>query len=187
MNGILIGKNLKDNKLRHAEYYGMQEKFDELYQQSKEMENFKNLMKIIISEENILLAYRNIKRNKGSNTPPVDKVTIENIEKLTQEQFVAKMRNRFSNYCPNVVRRKEIPKPNGKTRPLGIPSFWDRIVQQSILQVLEPICEARFCTRSYGFRSNKSAEQAIADAVFKINQTNLTYVVDVDIQGFFDE
>lgn len=85
MNEILIGKKLKDNKLRHAEYYGMQEKFDELYQQSKEMKNFKNLMKIIISEENILLAYRNIKRNKGSNTPSVHKVTIENIEKLTQE------------------------------------------------------------------------------------------------------
>ncbi|PGZ43930.1 group II intron reverse transcriptase/maturase [Bacillus anthracis] len=187
MNEILIGKKLKDNKLRHAEYYGMQEKFDELYQQSKEMKNFKNLMKIIISEENILLAYRNIKRNKGSNTPSVDKVTIENIEKLTQEQFVAKMRNRFGNYCPNVVRRKEIPKPNGKTRPLGIPSFWDRLVQQSILQVLEPICEARFCTRSYGFRPNRSAEQAIADAMFKINQTNLTYVIDVDIQGFYDE
>lgn len=65
--------------------------------------------------------------------------------------------------------------------------MWDRIIQQCILQVLEPICEAQFCNRSYGFRPNRSAEHAIADSTKKVNQQNLTYVVDVDIKGFFDE
>ncbi len=65
--------------------------------------------------------------------------------------------------------------------------MWDRIIQQCILQVMEPICEAQFCNRSYGFRPNRSAENAIADATRRVNQQNLTYVVDVDIRGFFDE
>ncbi|QNK89071.1 group II intron reverse transcriptase/maturase [Sporosarcina sp. resist] len=178
---------LKDNKSRHAEYYGMQAVFDELHKKSNEGKKFKQLMGIIASKENILLAYRNIKRNKGSYTPSVDRITIEKIERMPQDQLLKNIENRFNNYQPNKVRRKEIPKPNGKTRPLGIPSLWDRLIQQCILQVLEPICEAKFNTRSYGFRPNRSAEHAIADANFKINQTNLTYVVDVDIKSFFDE
>ncbi|WP_332696293.1 group II intron reverse transcriptase/maturase [Halalkalibacter lacteus] len=187
MNEKSKDRILKDNKNRHAEYYGMQAVFDELYKKSNEGKKFKHLTRIITSKDNILLAYRNIKRNKGSYTPSVDRITIETIERMSQDQLLKNIENRFNNYQPSKVRRKEIPKPNGKTRPLGIPSLWDRLIQQCILQVLEPICEAKFNTRSYGFRPNRSAEHAIADANFKINQTNLMYVVDVDIQGFFDE
>ncbi|HAR2082238.1 TPA: group II intron reverse transcriptase/maturase, partial [Enterococcus faecium] len=71
--------------------------------------------------------------------------------------------------------------------PLGIPSIWDRIAQQCILQVLEPICEAKFNNHSYGFRPNRSAEHAIADCMARMNQSHMEYVVDVDIKGFFDE
>lgn len=81
----------------------------------------------------------------------------------------------------------EIPKPNGKTRPLGIPSMWDRIAQQCILQVLEPICEANFYKYSYGFRPTKSAENAISACNGPINNNKMQYVVDIDIKGFFDE
>ncbi|MFK4367166.1 group II intron reverse transcriptase/maturase [Bacillus sp. RC55] len=177
----------KDKKLRHNEYYGIQPALDDLYQRATKKKPFKNLMPIIISDENILLAFRNIKGNKGSKTAACDNVNIEDIERMEQSYFLNEVKRRFRNYQPQKVRRKEIPKPNGKTRPLGIPSMWDRIIQQCILQVLEPICEAQFCTRSYGFRPNRGAEHAIADSVKKVNQQNLTYVVDVDIKGFFDE
>ena len=89
-------------------------------------------------------------------------------------------------YTPKSVRRKEIPKPNGSTRPLGIPCIWDRLVQQCIKQVMEPICEARFSNNSYGFRPNRSVENAIAATYRLMQKSGLHYVVEFDIKGFFD-
>ncbi|EGO9026006.1 group II intron reverse transcriptase/maturase, partial [Enterococcus faecalis] len=187
MNQNLLEKTPKNNKLRYAEYYGMIEIYDELFNKSNEGKIFKNLMGIIISTDNILLAYRTIKRNGGSTTKGIDGVTVKDIEKLSQSEFIGKVRNRFNFYKPRKVRRVEIPKPNGKTRPLGIPSIWDRIAQQCILQVLEPICEAKFNKHSYGFRPLRSTDNAIADCMYRINKSHMQYVVDIDIQGFFDE
>lgn len=100
--------------------------------------------------------------------------------------MIQRVRKILFNYHPRAVRRKEIPKPNGTTRPLGIPCIWDRIIQQCILQVLEPICEAKFSENSYGFRPNRSCQQAIAATYKHINRTGLTYIVEVDIKDFFD-
>lgn len=179
-------KKIKHKKLRHNEYYNLQETFDTLYAKSKVGEVFNNLMEIISSEENIKLAYRNIKRNTGSKTSGVDKLTIKDIESIASDDYVKIVQKKMSWYKPRVVRRVEIPKPNGKMRPLGIPAIWDRIVQQCILQVLEPICEAKFYRSSYGFRPNKSAENAIADCYKKIQRQKIHFVVDIDIKGFFD-
>lgn len=176
----------KREKLRHLEYYGLQEILDKLYAESKIGRIFKNLMAIIRSEENIKLAYRNIKKNTGSNTKGTDKLTIKEIAKIPEQKYIEVVRNKISWYKPKAVRRVEIPKPNGKTRPLGIPTIWDRLVQQCILQVLEPICEAKFSKHSHGFRPNRSAEHAIAEANFRINHSKTYFVVDVDIKGFFD-
>ena len=96
------------------------------------------------------------------------------------------VRKRLQNFHPHAIRRVEIPKPDGRLRPLGIPTIEDRIIQQCIKQVLEPICEARFYKHSYGFRPNRSAHHAIARAMFLANQSDFHFVVDVDIKGFFD-
>ena len=176
----------KRKKLRHSEYYGLQSCFDELYAKSKQGDVFTNLIEIISSEENIRLAYRNIKRNSGSHTGGVDKLSIKDIERLSAEKLVEIIQRKFKFYKPKPVRRVEIPKPNGKTRPLGIPTIVDRLVQQCILQVLEPICEAKFHERSNGFRPNRSAEHALAQCYKMIQVQKLYFVVDVDIKGFFD-
>ena len=152
----------KKQKLRNAEYYNFQEIQDELYQQSKVNQIFKNLVEVIASEENIKLAYRNIKKNKGSKTAGTDGKTIKHLAKWQDERLIQFVRKKLAWYEPQAVRRVEIPKGNGKTRPLGIPTIMDRLIQQCILQVLEPICEAKFHERSNGFRPNRSTEHALA-------------------------
>ena len=176
----------KKQSLRNNEYYDTQEMFDLLYKQSLEGKKFTNLIDLIKSEENILLAYRNIKKNKGSKTSGTNKQTILDIAKNDKNKYIEYIRCRIDNYIPHSVRRVEIPKYNGKTRPLGIPTIEDRLVQQCIKQVLEPICEAKFYTYSYGFRPNRNTHHAIAKCYSLINRQNLHYVVDIDIKGFFD-
>ena len=183
---VTTTKQKKNSKLRYLEYYDLQGTLDKLYEDSGCGKEFKNLMPLIESEQNIRLAYRNIKRNSGSNTSGTDKMTIKDIEKMPETKFVETVRKKLQWYKPKPVRRVEIPKPNGKVRPLGIPAIWDRIVQQCILQILEPICEAKFSDRSNGFRPNRSAEHAIAQAYTFMQKSHLHYVVDIDIKGFFD-
>ena len=102
--------------LRHSEYYGMQDIFDDLYAKSTAGEKFTDLMDLILSRENILLAYRNIKANSGSNTPGTDILTIKDIGRLPPEEVVEKVRSIINGkwgYRPKPVRRKAIPTPNG--------------------------------------------------------------------------
>ena len=176
----------KKQKLRSNEYYSMQDIFDRLYERSCSKEQFTDLMKYISSKENILLAYRNIKKNKGSTTVGTDRLDINYYKNWDNDKFVKYFQNKLANYQPKSVRRVEIPKPNGKKRPLGIPCMDDRIIQQCIKQVLEPICEAKFHKHSYGFRPNRSTSHAIARSMFLMNKSQLHYVVDIDIKGFFD-
>ena len=175
---------------RHAEYYGMQQTFDELYAKSKAGEVFNGLMELVLSPDNIMLAYRNIKTNTGSYTAGTDKQNIGDIGRLPPAEVIGKVRKIVTSsehgYRPKPVRRKDIPKPNGKTRPLGIPCIWDRLVQQCIKQILEPICEAKFSNNSYGFRPNRSVEHAISRTYSLLQRAHLHYVLEFDIKGFFD-
>ncbi len=164
----------------------MQSIFDELYAKSNAGYKFRDLMKYITNEQNILLAYRSIKRNHGSNTVGTDKITIEHYKKWDTDKMVRYFQMKLQNYHPKSVRRVEIEKPNGKMRPLGIPCMDDRIIQQCIKQVLEPICEAKFYKHSYGFRPNRSTDHAIARCMQLMNKAQLHYVVDIDIKSFFD-
>lgn len=178
---------LKKTKLRYNEYYDMQKEFDSLYAASKNGNNFYKLLEIIGSEENIRLAYRNLKKNNGSATAGTDGKTIDDIKNISDYEVVNTVRFMLDDYKPSSVRRVLIPKPGSdKKRPLGIPCIWDRLLQQCILQVLEPICEPKFHNHSYGFRPNRGADHAVSRAVSMVNVARHYYCVDIDIQGFFD-
>lgn len=178
----------KKQKLRNAEYYDFQSIQDKLYELSGRDKIFTNLIEIITAEENIKLAYRNIKKNKGSYTAGTDRKNIKDLAKWQEERLIEYVRKKLKWYTPQTVRRVEIPKSSDHTkkRPLGIPTIMDRLIQQCILQVLEPICEAKFHNKSNGFRPDRSCETALAQAEKNMQLSKLHYVVDIDIKGFFD-
>lgn len=165
----------------------MQETFDWLYKCSVDDKTMGiDLYNIIQSEQNILLAYRMIKSNTGSKTKGTDGLTIDDYKIQSLDDFICMIRNELSNYKPSTIRRVEIPKANGKTRPLGIPTMKDRLIQQMIKQVIEPICEAKFYKHSYGFRPLRATSHAIARCNMVMHLCQCHHVVDIDIKSFFD-
>lgn len=131
-------------------------------------------------------AWKRVKANGGSGG--VDGVTIEYIVKeYGEERFVSEIQNALRNgkYHPQPARRKEIPKQDGKMRPLGIPVIRDRVVQMATKMVLEPIFEADFKDCSYGFRPKRSAHDAIRH-IRRAVKKGVYWVVDIDITGYFD-
>jgi len=176
------------NKLRAQEsYYDTQKISDKLYADSKNGKRFDKLYELIIDEKNIVLAYRNIKKNRGSKTAGTDENTVENYKDIHVEELVRIVQERLKTYIPQTVRRVYIEKANGKLRPLGIPTFEDRLIQQCFKQILEPIVEAKFYKHSYGFRALRSTKHALARMHSLINTSKLHYCVDVDIKSFFDK
>lgn len=167
-------------------YYDMTNITDKLYAQSKNGNNFYKLYELIISENNILLAYRNIKKNTGSNTKGTDGKTVKDYSHMSMDDLLKIVRNRLANFQPMSVKRVFIPKTNGKERPLGIPTFEDRLIQQCIKQILEPICEAKFHPHSYGFRPLRSTKYAVSRMMTLAQVKQYYYCVDIDIKGFFD-
>ena len=165
----------------------MTEITDELFRKSCDNEPFNKLMGIIKSDKNIKLAFRMIKANTGSTTAGVDGLTIKDIKETMIEEYIGLVKDKLNNFIADEVRRVHIPKEYSKEkRPLGIPTMVDRLVQQSIKQILEPICEAKFHPHSYGFRPNRSTNHALARMNYLINQSNFYYAVDIDIKGFFN-
>lgn len=142
------------------------------------------LLEEILSRENMLLAYKRVKANKGAGG--VDGITIEEVDKYLKENWIDirdKIRRR--KYKPKPVKRVEIPKPNGGVRNLGIPTVVDRIIEQAIAQRLTPIVEPHFSENSYGFRPGRRAQQAVIKLLEYFND-GYTYVVDIDLEKFFD-
>lgn len=142
------------------------------------------LMEKILSEENLQKAIQKVKQNKGASG--VDKMTVQEIEywfEQYQEELISKIMKK--QYRPMPVKRVYIPKPNGKQRPLGIPTVVDRVIQQAILQVLTEIYEPIFSEHSYGFRPQRSAHMAIEEVLEYLNE-GYEWIVDLDIEKFFD-
>ena len=131
------------------------------------------------------MAYRCVKNNKGANTPGVDRITRKQVARLGADKLIKMVQKRLANYKPQAIKRKYIPKKNGKRRPLGIPTFIERIIEQAIRQILEPILEAKFHNMSFGFRPNRSQHHAIQCLNQMINK-GYHYVVDIDIKSYFD-
>lgn len=174
-------------KLRKMENHPQLRKtFDNLYEKSKSGLKFHNLMALITSTSNIQLAVRHMKSNKGSKTKGTNDTVMQDILDQPLEEIVKYIRGRFNPYQPQSIRRVYIPKANGKERPLGIPTIEERLLQQCILQVLEPIAEAKFISHSYGFRPNRSVHDAQYRVFELTNKTEKYFVVDMDIKGFFD-
>lgn len=139
---------------------------------------------MILSDENLEEAIRRVKRNRGA--AGVDGMkTSELDEYFSKHKEIIKQQIRNMQYRPKPVRRVYIPKPNGKQRPLGIPSVADRVVQQAAAQVLSGIYDSTFSDHSYGFRPNRSAHDAMKDVLNNLN-SGYDWVIDFDIEKYFD-
>jgi len=142
------------------------------------------LMEAVVSPSNMRAAYRRVKQNRGA--AGLDGVTTEALgEKLRLHWPVIKEKLLAGTYLPQAVRRVEIPKPQGGVRALGIPTVMDRLIQQALNQVLQPVFEPGFSDSSFGFRPQRNALQAIERAQAYVAEGK-TWVVDWDLEAFFD-
>jgi RNA-directed DNA polymerase len=143
-----------------------------------------DLFEQALSRENMARAWKRVKANKGS--AGVDGRTVQQTgERLVDEWPSIRQRLLDGTYKPEPVRRVSLPKPNGGTRDLGIPTVVDRLIQQALLQVLQPLIDPTFSEHSYGFRPGRSAHHAVTAARAHV-QAGHTWVVDVDLEKFFD-
>ena len=142
------------------------------------------LLEQILAKENMNKAYKKVVSNKG--VAGVDGITVDEIDNYIRERkdkILKQIRNRW--YKPQPVKRVQIPKENGQKRNLGIPTVMDRIIQQAIVQVISPIFEEQFNDNSYGFRPDRSCEQAVIRALEYLND-GYEWIVDIDLEKFFD-
>ena len=142
------------------------------------------LMEVILQDENLEEAIKRVKSNKG--VAGVDKMTADEIDEyFKSNKETIKKQILEKKYRPQPVRRVYIPKSNGRKRPLGIPTVVDRVIQQAIAQVLTKIYDDTFSDNSFGFRPNRSAQNAIMRTLDYLNE-GYEWVVDLDIEAYFD-
>ena len=142
------------------------------------------LMEVILQDENLEEAIKRVKSNKG--VAGVDKMTVDEIDEyFKSNKETIKKQILEKKYRPQPVRRVYIPKSNGKKRPLGIPTVVDRGIQQAITQVLSKIYDDTFSDNSFGFRPNRSAQDAIMRTLDYLNE-GYEWVIDLDIEAYFD-
>jgi len=142
------------------------------------------LLEQILSRENMNLAYKKVKANKGAGG--IDDVSVDEVYDYIKQNWKS-IREKIQKrkYRPQPVLRVEIPKPDGGVRKLGIPTVMDRIIEQAVVQVITPIAEPHFSEYSYGFRPGRRAQQAVIKMLEYLND-GYTYIVDIDLEKFFD-
>jgi len=145
---------------------------------------YDQLMECVVNRDNLFRAYHRVKRNKGC--AGIDGKSVDDLPALLKQHWPSiKEQLLQGGYQPQAVKRVIIPKADGGERQLGIPTVLDRLIQQSLLQVLQPQWDRSFSDCSYGFRPNRSAHQAIAKSQEYIND-GYQWVVDMDLEKFFD-
>lgn len=138
----------------------------------------------VIADENIWSAYEKVRKNKGA--PGIDGITVYELKAHMGKYYQPlKKKLKDGTYQPQPVKRVAIPKPDGSKRYLGIPCVLDRVVQQAILQVIEPIIDPNFSERSFGFRKGRNAHQAI-ELAEQYYEEGYRIVVDCDLKSYFD-
>lgn len=165
----------------------LEELQNSLYQRAKESRDakFNTLHDKIYRMDVLEEAWKVVSENNGA--PGIDRETVSDIERKGVEQFLLSIQQELKDgtYKAECIKRVFIPKKNGKMRPLGIPTIKDRVVQQAVKSVIEPIFETNFKDFSYAYRKGRSAKQASLE-IYKWLNFGLTDIVDIDIQGFFD-
>jgi retron-type reverse transcriptase len=161
----------------------LRETLDQLYEASKQGKSFTGILELAMCEITIITAIHNIKANDGAHTPGADRMEIDNYLQMPYKRTIGLVQSAFRRYDPRPVRRVYIPKRNGKMRPLGIPAMVDRIVQECIRIVLEPILEARFFEHSYGFRPYRATRHAVKHV--QRHAADSPWVIEGDIKGYF--
>lgn len=147
---------------------------------------YNNLTKYMKQEAVILSAIRKVSKNRGAYTVGIDNKDINYYLNMKPEMAIKTFQDLISHYEPIEIRRKYIPKKNGKLRPLGIPTLQDRIMQEIIRSIIEPIMEAQFYKYSFGFRPQRTTHNSISYSRQIMLTTQYKYVVEGDIKGYFD-
>ena len=167
----------------------LKETLDFIYEKSKTGKGFNGILEAAFNEVTIVTAIHNIKSNKGANTPGIDGSRMDKYLQMDKNKLIGLIQKSIKYYKPKPVRLTYIKKANGKLRPLGIATVIDKIIQECIRIIIEPICEAKFYPQIFGFRPYRATNHAKKFAITLIGLNTPqkpTIAIEGDIEGYFD-
>lgn len=174
------------SKVKDIKYFGINDVESKLFDKALNYEKHNHLWKHVIDEMNIICAIKIILRNPGAKTAGVDGVTKKMILKMELDDVVKEVKNRLYGKTKPSGRQVLIPKDDGRFRPLGITNLYDRIAQQCIRNVLEPIVEAHFFPESFGFRKDRNTKECMSFIATSLQHLDDGHIYDCDLKGYFD-
>lgn len=166
--------------------YGINDVEQILFDKALTKTRFNHLWQYVIDERNIICSIKIIGSNKGKKTAGPDGITFNDIMKLDIEDVIKEIKNRLFGSKRGKARHVMIPKSNGKMRSLGITNLYDRIAQQCVKNILEPILEAQFNPESFGFRKNRNAQECMSYIATTLQYNNEGHIYDCDLKEYFD-